>query len=196
MLTYFTPLVAAVEGERFRAQWKTILLVLLIGAGAYGYMNLNNGDTGELTPVLLELEPVTSTAPDPSVIYAVTGTNGADNGVQRLIDLMDEHDQPFYLSSREESAQGPMGFIGNDDVVLIKVNSQWDERGGTNTDLVRSLVEAIINHPDGWRGEIVIADNGQAQYGGAGQGGSLDWMKNNAQNQSQSMQDVADMYAE
>lgn len=159
-------------------------------------MNLNNKDTCELTPVILNLEQATATKSDPSIIYAVTDTIGADDGVTRLIDLMDEQDQPFYLSSKEDPTQGPTGFIGNADVVLIKVNSQWDERGGTNTDLVRSLVDAIVNHPDGWRGEIVIADNGQAQYGGAGRGGSLDWMKNNAENQSQSMQDVADMYAE
>ena len=195
-LTYAAPVLAAVESDRFRIHWKTVVLVLLIGVGAYGYMNLNNTDDYEMSPVNLNLEPATATEPDPSVIYAITGTNGADDGVNRLIDLMDEHDQPFYLSSNEDETQGPTGFIGKNDVVLIKVNSQWDERGGTNSDLVKSIVEAIINHPDGWRGEIVIADNGQAQYGGAGRGGSLDWMKNNAQNQSQSIQDVADMYAE
>ena len=119
-----------------------------------------------MTPVKLQLEPVYATEPDPSVIYAVTGTNGNDDGIERLIALMDEKGQPFYLSSREDETQGPTGFIGNNDVVLIKVNSQWDERGGTNTDLVKSIIKAIIDHPDGWKGEIVVADNGQAQYGG------------------------------
>lgn len=195
-LTYVTPVLGVVEFGRLRDHWKTVLVVLLLGAGVYGYMNFNDQDDPSMSPVKLDLEPVTAIKPDPSVIYAVTGTNGADNGVTRLIDLMDENGQPFYQSMKEEATKGPTGYIANDDVVIIKVNSQWDERGGTNTDLVRSIVEAIINHPDGWRGEIVIADNGQAQYGGAGSGGSLDWMKNNAENQSQSMQDVADMYAE
>ena len=194
--TYFTPVLGFVEFDRVRMQWKAVVLVIILGFGTYGYMRLNDTDTGEMTPTNLQLEPITSTEPDPSIIYAVTGTNGNDDGVARLITLMDGTGQPFYLSSKEDEAQGPTGFIGNSDVVLIKVNSQWDERGGTNTDLVRSLVQAIIEHPDGWKGEIVVADNGQAQYGGAGQGGSLDWMENNAQDQTQSVQDVADMYGE
>ena len=80
-------------------------------------------------------------------------------------------------------------------MVLIKVNSQWDERGGTNTDLVKSIINAITKHPDGWKGEIIVADNGQAQFGGAGRGGSLDWGKNNAEDQTQSVQDVVYMFA-
>lgn len=130
-----------------------------------------------------------------SVIYAVTGTNGTDNGVDRLIDLMADNGQPFYLSNKEMIAQGPEGFIGTNDVVLIKVNSQWGERGGTNTDLVSNIIRVILDHPDGWTGEIIVADNGQAQYGGAGKGGSLDWPMNNALQRGQSVQDVVDMYA-
>ena len=159
-------------------------------------MSLNRIFTSELTKVRLQPEQVVATGPDPSIIYAVTGTNGNDDGVERLIDLMAKQGQPFYLSSKTKKTQGSSGFIGNDDVVLIKVNSQWDERGQTNTDLVKSIIKAVIAHPDGWRGEIVVADNGQAQYGGAGKGGSLDWMKNNAVDPSQSIQDVANMYAE
>jgi uncharacterized protein (DUF362 family) len=177
-------------------KWKFVFLVILIGLGTYGYMKLNDTDTGEMTQISLLLEPITSTKSDSSIIYAITGTDGNDDGVERLISLMDKTDQPFYLSSKEDETQGPNGFIGNDDVVLIKVNSQWDERGGTNTDLVKSIVEAVIGHPDGWKGEIIVADNGQAQYGGAGKGGSLDWMNNNAQDHTQSVQDVANMYSE
>ena len=193
--TYLTPFLGFVEYDRVRMQYKTVVVVILIGLGTYGYMRLN--DTGNvMTQAQLQIEPVTATLPDPSIIYTVTGTNGNDDGVERLIALMDQNGQPFYLSSNEDETQGPTGFIGNDDVIIIKVNSQWDERGGTNTDLVKSLIQAVVGHPDGWKGEIVVADNGQAQYGGAGRGGSLDWMKNNAEDQTQSMQDVADMYAE
>ena len=197
-MTYLSPVLAVIPVDRFRERWKTVLVVLLIGGGAYGYMRLNDGGIGEqdLTPVKLNIEPVEATEPNPSVIYAVTGTNGNDDGVERLIRLMDEEGQPFYQSAEEDAAQGPLGFIGNNDVVIIKVNSQWDERGGTNTDLVKSIIKAIIDHPDGWKGEIVVADNGQAQYGGAGRGGSLDWGVSNAQDQTQSIQDVVDMYAD
>ena len=169
-------------------------LILFISTG---YIYLRNGDDSEkdLTPVKLSLEPMTASAEDASVIYAVTGTNGADNGVDRLIDLMADNGQPFYRSNKEMIAQGSEGFIGTNDVVLIKVNSQWGERGGTNTDLVSSIIRVILDHPDGWKGEIIVADNGQAQYGGAGRGGSLDWPMNNALQKEQSVQDVVDRYA-
>lgn len=176
-------------------KWKTVVIVFLLGLGTYGYMRLNDNSIGEM-PQELQIESITSATSNQSIIYTVTGTNGNDDGVERLIELMDQNDQPFYLSSKEDTAQGPTGFIGNNDVVIIKVNSQWDERGGTNTDLVKSIIEALIAHPDGWKGEIIVADNGQAQYGAAGKGGSLDWMKNNAQDQTQSVQDVVDMYSE
>ena len=191
--TYLTPVLGFVEYDRVRMRWKTVVLILLIGLGSYGYMSLNDSDNNMTS---LQLDPISASELDPSIIYAVTGTNGADDGVERLIELMDHNDQPFYQSSKEAETQGPTGLIGNNDVVLIKVNSQWDERGGTNTDLVKSIIEALIAHPDGWKGEIVVADNGQAQYGGAGQGGSLDWMKSNAEDQTQSIQDVVDMYAD
>lgn len=160
------------------------------------YMNINDTSISEedMTPVRFQLNPI-NVLDSVSDIYAVTGTNGNDDGVNRLIKLMTQQGQPFYLSPYEDEIQGPNGLIGNDDVVIIKVNSQWDERGGTNTDLVKSLIRELTKHPDGWKGEIIVADNGQAQYGGAGYGGSLNWKKNNAENQTQSIQDVVDMYS-
>ena len=77
--------------------------------------------------------------------------------------------------------------IARDDIVLLKINSQWSDRGGTNTDLLQDLIQTIIDHPDGFSGEIVIADNGQGY-------GSMDHRENNAENQSQSTQDVVDMF--
>jgi len=115
-----------------------------------------------------------------SDIFAVQGTTGADGGFQRLVDLMGQRGPSFY------------SLIGPKDVVIIKVNSQWDERGGTNTDLVRAITESILKHPGGFTGEVVIADNGQAQAGATGAGGSLDWKSNNAEDRTQSMQKVAD----
>ena len=106
----------------------------------------------------------------------------------RLIALMNGHGQPFYAQNDS------LGIIGKDDVVIIKVNSQWDERGGTNSDLVKALVQAILDHPQGFSGEVVIADNGQGQYGSTGSGGSLSYAENNAEDKGQSMQAVADSF--
>jgi hypothetical protein len=118
-----------------------------------------------------------------SDIYAVQGTTGADEGFQRLLEQMQGRGQSFY------------SLFSRDDVLILKVNSQWDERGGTNTDLVKAIIEGVLGHPDGFTGEIVIADNGQAQYGAAGSGGSLDWERNNAVDKAQSMRKVAERFS-
>ncbi len=129
-----------------------------------------------------------------SDIFVINGTDGDDRGVKELIDLMQSHGLSFY-SENGSSENGSPGIIGKNDIVIIKVNSQWDERGGTNTDLVKSLIQAIVSHPQGFSGEVVIADNGQAQYGSAGSGGSLNHASNNAKDASQSMQKVTDSFA-
>ncbi len=101
----------------------------------------------------------------------------------------------FYKSTTAGNNKGPTGIIARDDTIIIKVNSQWDERGGTNTDLLKELIQAILNHPDGFTGEIVVADNGQAQGGSADNGGSLDWAESNAEDHSQSVQSVVNHFA-
>ena len=130
-----------------------------------------------------------------SDIFVINGTKGGDNGVTELIDLMGEHGIFFYKSPKAGENKGPDGLIARDDVIIIKVNSQWNERGGTNTDLLKMLIQAILDHPDDFVGEIIVADNGQAQYGSAGSGGSLSWRRNNAENYSQSVQKVVDMFS-
>jgi hypothetical protein len=82
------------------------------------------------------------------------GNNHA--GVDQLLDLMGEHGLKFYRSSRESTLSGPSGMIRADDVVLIKVNAQWKYRGCTNSDLIRGLIQRILDHPDRFTGEVVI----------------------------------------
>jgi uncharacterized protein (DUF362 family) len=55
--------------------------------------------------------------------------------------------------------------IEPDDVVLIKVNAQWKYRGCTNVDLIRGLIQSILDHPDGFSGEVVIVENAQGRGG-------------------------------
>lgn len=119
-----------------------------------------------------------------SIIF-VQDTNGLDDGVLRLLSSMDANGQPFYQSN-----DIPHGMIASDDVVLLQINVQWAERGGTNTDLIARVIEAILAHPDGFTGEIIIADNGQAQFGTGGQGGDLDWDEPNSACRQQSTLDV------
>jgi uncharacterized protein (DUF362 family) len=127
-------------------------------------------------------------AGDGAVILVKENTDGADDGVARLLAGLQTRGIPFY---KHGSASG---LIGAEDVVIIKINSQWAERGGTNTDVIRNVIQYIINHPDGFRGEVIIADNGQSMFGSARSGGSLDWERTNAKDRTQSAQDVADYF--
>jgi uncharacterized protein (DUF362 family) len=138
--------------------------------------------------IMINLSQMRSQSPEPSDIFAIKGSTGNDDAVLRLIDLMQNQGLPFYALNDSP------GIIDRDDIVIIKVNSQWNERGGTNSDLVKALVQAILDHPQGFNGEVVIADNGQGQYGSTGSGGSLSYARNNAEDNSQSMQAVADSF--
>jgi hypothetical protein len=82
-------------------------------------------------------------------------------GVDAVLDLMGEHGLKFYRSGQNSVRSGPNGLIGPEDVVLAKVNVQWEQRGMTNTDVVRGLIRRLLDHPDGFTGEVVIVENGQ-----------------------------------
>ncbi len=84
-------------------------------------------------------------------------------GLESLLYLMADNGLKFYRSSRPEQLCGPSGLIARDDVVLIKVNAQWKYRGATNSDLVRGLIQRLLDHPDGFTGEAVIVENGQGR---------------------------------
>jgi hypothetical protein len=129
-------------------------------------------------------------------IFAVKEASRNDEGISRLIKGMARQHCYFYQTQSKDSRQNLLGLISKDDTLIVKVNSQWDQRGGPNTDLLKSFIKAVTEHPDGFGGEIVVADNGQAQYGSAGKGGSLDWGLNNARDTSQSVQKVVDSFKE
>ena len=111
-------------------------------------------------------------------IYVKRDTDGTDDGFLTLLGMMEENGESFY-----QTADSPTGMIENEDVMILFYNGQWDERGGTNTDLINAVVEAIAAHPDGFNGEIIIADSGQGD-------GSLDHAKANSANRDQSVLDV------
>jgi len=167
-----------------------LVSLLFVSTNMFNIMgNAQVGSAAQGTAVKLVFSNKQAQSSETSDIFVVNGTYGNDVGVKELIGLMQLHGLSFYANNNSS------GIIGKDDVVIIKVNSQWDERGGTNTDLVKALVQAIIDHPQGFTGEVVIADNGQAQYGSTGRGGSLSYPRNNAEDTSQSMQKVADYFS-
>jgi hypothetical protein len=84
-------------------------------------------------------------------------------GLDSLLYLMADKGLSLYRSSSGHPFAGPDGLIAAGDVVLIKVNAQWKYRGCTNSDLIRGLIQRILDHPDGFDGEVVIIENGQGR---------------------------------
>ena len=124
-----------------------------------------------------------------SMIFVKKNTDGTGDGFQKLINLMEKNGVRFYQTAARS------GLIAKDDVVILKSNAQWDQRGQTNTDLLKSIITAITAHPEGFSGEVLICDNGQGQFGARGSGGTMDWDQNNAKDKAQSARKVADELA-
>lgn len=128
--------------------------------------------------------PATPPCNDPS--YALR-----DAGVDSLVNEMEAQGDYFYQTTAH-----PAGIVGADDVVVIKINNQWGGQGddsgrgrlATNTDVLKGLIWRILQHPDGFSGEVVVAENTQDVL--------LDWdiTPANAQDQDQSYQDVVDAF--
>ncbi len=137
----------------------------------------------------IQQKPSLKLAPQTATIHPASEIFVANGSVAKLINLMGSKGLFFYGSQLVGVNSGPGGLIKRDDVVIIKVNCQWDQRGGTNTDLLKELVDLILKHPEGFTGEIVVADNGQGR-------GSLNWKRNNALNQSQSVEAVVALYSD
>ncbi|MGY5874404.1 MAG: DUF362 domain-containing protein [Candidatus Thorarchaeota archaeon] len=136
-------------------------------------------------PLVLESHSalVSEGASDVFLVQNASGEFGnMDNAVSTLLSMMESEGISFY-----KNTSMPTGLIGSDDVIILKVNGQWASRGGTNTDLVKSVINAIIDHPDGFTGEIVIADNGQGL-------GSMNHYNANSFYHNQSNQEVAELF--
>jgi uncharacterized repeat protein (TIGR01451 family) len=108
-----------------------------------------------------------------------------DAGVDALVDLMEVQGDHFYRTSSH-----PDGLFASDDVILIKVSSQWDGRNNTNTDIVKGVIYRLVQHPDGFTGAVIVAENPQSR--------NADWYyqgNNNSQFQNQSYQEVVQAFS-
>jgi hypothetical protein len=105
---------------------------------------------------------------DRSQVFRVNGCPVHDGqlrhvGVDALLHLLSTNGTEFYQSAERDVLSGPAGLIAANDIVVLKVNAQWKCRGCTNTDMLRGLIHRILGHPDGFRGEVVIFENGQGR---------------------------------
>ncbi len=74
-----------------------------------------------------------------------------------------EQGTPEELTARLlDSLGGIDALVGGEDVVVLKVNSQWWAQGMTNTDVLHAFIKAIVERPY-FNGEVVIADNHQSE---------------------------------
>jgi hypothetical protein len=99
----------------------------------------------------------------PSDPFPEQGNVNYHEGVEALLQAMGSRGLKFYRSNQETELSGPQGLIEADDVVLVKVNGQWKYRGCTNSDLIRGLIQRVLDHPDGFDGEVVVFENGQGR---------------------------------
>jgi hypothetical protein len=88
-------------------------------------------------------------------------------GLDALLALMARENLSLYQMDDVAPLAGPDGLVAPNDVVLLKVNSQWAERGMTSTDLVRGLIQRLVDHPAGFSGEIVAETDQPAGPQGA-----------------------------
>lgn len=79
-------------------------------------------------------------------------------GVDKLMELMSTENYKIYKSQTVDTLSGPEGIIGSDDVVVIKVNNHCEEYGSVNNDVLQGFIQLIVDHPDGFTGEVVIVD--------------------------------------
>lgn len=138
---------------------------------------------------------VTIATPPPDhrpAVYLVNNARGVlpgrFGGVDDLVTLMGSSGLKWHRSPTVGPSAGPDGLIDRDDVVIVKINAQWPQRGGTNTDVLRGILRRIVEHPDGFVGEIIIADNGQGS-------GNLNRPECNAEDYGQSPQEVVNDFA-
>lgn len=156
--------------------------VVLIAVGAGGTMLAFASWQPERT-VIMMTPPADYTPHIFRVINARGPAPGRFGGVDDLTTLMGTGGLKWHRSQTVTPTSGPEGMIRADSVVLIKINAQWPQRGGTNTDVLRGVIRQIVEHPDGFVGEVVVADNGQGS-------GGLDRAEHNAEDHSQSTVDV------
>ena len=106
-----------------------------------------------------------------------------DPAIDTLLLIMQSSDIYFH-----KNAFYPAGIVGSNDIVVLKGNFQWDNRNTTSTDRIKGVVWQILNHPDGFNGEIIICDNTQNL------GTGINHNDNNSEDPEQSIIDVVNTF--
>lgn len=126
----------------------------------------------EIPPTSGSLAVGNSTVPDEYLV---------DPAIDNLLLMMETQGTYLYKSNTH-----PSGIVGSNDIVIIKGSFQWDFRNTTSTDRIKGLVWQILQHPDGFTGEILVGDN--TQWASTGED------DNNSEDTEQSILDVINTF--
>ena len=198
-------LARTVRSERVRRSLSAVLVVAMLAFLAVGLggdppavaVGESAGDLARSRAVASSMTPAAwnggqaDGSHDVAVVNHVPAPSGGPHhsGVDALVHLLAEGGVHFFRSDADAFCAAPDGIIAPDDVVLLKVNAAFSERGMTNTDVVKGLIAAILEHPDGFTGEVVVVENCEG-------GPDYNQQYNNADNIYQSFQVVVDSFGD
>lgn len=126
----------------------------------------------KISPTAGSLAAGNSTVPDEYLV---------DPAIDNLLLMMETQGTYLYRTS-----SSPFGIVCSDDIVIIKGSFQWDFRNTTSTDRIKGLIWRILQHPDGFTGEILVGDNTQWA--------PIDQNDNNSEDPNQSILDVINTF--
>ena len=167
-----------------------IIILLLLGSNSKD-KNVNSIGLGNL-PTWEVQNPISTIF----VMDSIPSTSGSlaagdstvpsewldDPAIDTLLLMMQARDIFFYKTSTH-----PSGIVNSNDIVIIKGNFQWTGRNTTNTDRIKGLIWQILNHPDGFTGEIIVCDNTQKV--------GINESDNNSEDTLQSIIDVVNTFS-
>ncbi len=104
-----------------------------------------------------------------------------DPAIDNLLMLMQCKNIYFHKTASHSS-----GIVGSDNIVILKGNFQWTSRNTTSTDRIKGIIWQILQHPNGFTGEIIVCDNTQT-YG-------INQEDNNSEDTEQSIVDVVNTF--
>jgi hypothetical protein len=141
--------------------------------------------TEQIGPEPLERTGASSTAPDPNPDdpSIAPGAHYYHQGLEDLLGKMALSGHPLWRSAGTESPPalplqfplsgteqdggfgvgigsygGPDGLFGRDDIIIIKINAVSSAHCMVNVDVLKGLIQRLVDHPDGFTGEIIVLD--------------------------------------
>lgn len=191
--TWFLAVIAVLGGGLFLKRFAKLSAVSILLVGVM-FLGASPGLAGaKKAPSSLPTWEVSDPVSTVFVMDSIPSTSGSlatgdasvpdhylkDPAVDTLLAMLAAKD--IFL---HRTAEHPQGIVGADNVVIIKANFQWNAQNGTNSDRIKGLIWQILNHPDGFSGEILVCDNTQQI------GTGINDQDNNGDDPEQSIVDV------